>query len=106
MKILRKTCRNIFLLSLMLYLPIVGFSQSIDIASGMDQVKGYMQIVYSGFLDIVFYIVGICSLAGLCKTLYGLYTDEHGNTWQKVGLFLLGFLIAAIGLYLTNSFVP
>ena len=54
MKILRKTCRNIFLLSLMLYLPIVGLSQSIDIASGMDQVKGYMQIVYSGFLAIVF----------------------------------------------------
>ena len=106
MKISRRTCRNIFLLNLLLLLPIVGISQNIDISAGMDQVKGFMGIVYNGFLDIVFYVVGICSLAGLCKTLYGMYTDEHGNSWQKIILFLSGFLVAAVGLYLTKSFVP
>lgn len=106
MKISRRTCRNIFLLSLLLSLPIVGVSQNIDIASGLDQVKGHLQTVNVSAKEIVLYLLSIASLAGLCKTVYGMYTEEHGNSWQKALMWLGIFLFAVIALYVSGSFAP
>lgn len=105
MKISRRTCRNIFLLSSLLILPIIGFTQTIDIASGMNEVKGHVKTIQTGIAEIVLYVLGISATIGLCKRVYEMFTDEHGGSWKAAVGWLAIFLFSAVCLYLLKTFV-
>lgn len=87
-------------------LPIVSFSQTIDIASGMNEVKGHVNTIYVSLGEMILYVLGICAIIGLCKTVYDMYTDQHGSSWRSAVGWLAILLFAAICLYLLDTFVP
>ena len=106
MKISRKTCRSIFLVSLGVCVPLVGICQTIDLAGGLSEVDTHLGTATAMVLKIILYPLAIVCAAGLVKTVSEMFTEQHGNSWHKALGWFGGILFIVLALYIVNYLAP
>lgn len=100
---MKRILKNILLLNTGILISTVNYAQNINIASGLNEVQGQVDSLFTGVLNLAMSLCGIGAVIGLVIAAWKLYTDEHGQGW-KTALTWFGILaLICIGLYVIKA---
>lgn len=102
--IMKRIFRKLWtLLPSLLLAATTASAQNIDINSGMNEVQGQLDSLFSGILNIAMVLCGIGAVIGLIMAAYNLYTDEHGEGWKTALKWFAGLAFVCIALYVVKT---